>query len=115
MATSTGIARNSRIFFSQPQLQSQPLLFFSKGFSAKVFVKGLSFSSTEKKIVEAFSEFGEVIEAKLVMDKARNRPKGYGFVTFAKKDAAEKACEGMNGKVIAFILTSPFSKFPCQE
>uniref|UniRef100_A0A6N2L7Y2 RRM domain-containing protein n=1 Tax=Salix viminalis TaxID=40686 RepID=A0A6N2L7Y2_SALVM len=100
MATSTGITRSSRFFFSQPQLQSQPLLLFSKGFSAKVFVKGLSFSSTEKKIVEAFSEFGEVIEAKLVMDKARNRPKGYGFVTFAEKEAAEKACEGMNGKLL---------------
>lgn len=34
------------------------------------------------------------------MDKARRRPKGYGFVTFAKKDAAEKACEGMNGKLL---------------
>lgn len=64
------------------------------------FAAGLSFSSTEKKIVEAFSEFGEVIEAKIVMDKARKRPKGYGFVTFAKKDAAEKACEGMNGKLL---------------
>ncbi|KAH8497841.1 hypothetical protein H0E87_016931 [Populus deltoides] len=62
------------------------------------FAAGLSFSSTEKKIAEAFSEFGEVIEAKIVMDKARKRPKGYGFVTFARKDAAEKACEGMNGK-----------------
>lgn len=50
--------------------------------------------------MEAFSEFGEVIEAKIVMDKARKRPKGYGFVTFAKKDAAEKACEGMNGKLL---------------
>ncbi|KAL3581019.1 hypothetical protein D5086_018854 [Populus alba] len=79
------------------------------------FAAGLSFSSTEKKIVEAFSEFGEVIEAKIVMDKARKRPKGYGFVTFAKKDAAEKACEGMNGKVIAFLLISPFSKLPYQE
>ncbi|KAJ6386304.1 hypothetical protein OIU77_029304 [Salix suchowensis] len=64
------------------------------------FAAGLSFSSTEKKIVEAFSEFGKVIEAKLVMDKARNRPKGYGFVTFAEKEAAEKACEGMNGKLL---------------
>ncbi|KAG6761874.1 hypothetical protein POTOM_035113 [Populus tomentosa] len=150
MATLTGITRSSLKIFSQPQLHPQPLLFFSKGFSAKVFVKGilppflssfkilaivfaefklslatkmkrdlellaftshlqslhkpvysfaagLSFSSTEKKIVEAFSEFGEVIE---VMDKARKRPKGYGFVTFAKKDAAEKACEGMNGKLL---------------
>ncbi|KAG5239324.1 glycine-rich RNA-binding protein [Salix suchowensis] len=99
MATSTGITRSSRIFFSQPQLQSQPLLLFPKDFLLN-FAAGLSFSSTEKKIVEAFSEFGKVIEAKLVMDKARNRPKGYGFVTFAEKEAAEKACEGMNGKLL---------------
>ncbi|CAK7329162.1 unnamed protein product [Dovyalis caffra] len=62
----------------------------------------LSFSSTEKTIVAAFSEFGEVIEAKIVMDKARNRPKGYGYVTFSKKDDVVKACEGMNGKGFEF-------------
>jgi hypothetical protein len=40
MATLTGITRSSLKVFSQPQLYPQPLLFFSKGFSAKVFVKG---------------------------------------------------------------------------
>ncbi|CAK7329159.1 unnamed protein product [Dovyalis caffra] len=81
----------------------------------KPSVTGLSFSSTEKTIVAAFSEFGKVIEAKIVMDKARNRPKGYGYVTFSKKDDAVKACEGMNGKVIALLLMAPFSKLSNQE
>ncbi|XP_042954873.1 small RNA-binding protein 11, chloroplastic-like isoform X2 [Carya illinoinensis] len=59
---------------------------------------GISFSTTEERLVEAFSKFGQVIEGKVIMDKVRNRSKGYGYVTFAKEDEAQKALMDMNGK-----------------
>ncbi|CAK7329161.1 unnamed protein product [Dovyalis caffra] len=43
------------------------------------------------------------------MDKPRNRPKGYGYVTFSKKDDVIKACKGMNGKGFEFTSV-PSSK-----
>lgn len=40
-----------------------------------------------------------VISAKLVMDQATNKPKGFGFVKFASEEEAQKAIAEMNGKV----------------
>ncbi|KAF4371074.1 hypothetical protein G4B88_003003 [Cannabis sativa] len=73
---------------------------FSRRFSSKLFVKGISFSTTEETLAKVFSRFGEVIETNIIMDKTRNRSKGYGYVTFAEEDDAEKALIGTNGKVI---------------
>ncbi|RVW86693.1 Small RNA-binding protein 11, chloroplastic [Vitis vinifera] len=52
---------------------------------------GISFSTTEKTLAEAFSQFGEVVEAKIIMDKRKLRPKGFAYVTFTREDEAEKA------------------------
>ncbi|XP_018831241.1 small RNA-binding protein 11, chloroplastic-like [Juglans regia] len=73
---------------------------FFRGFASRLFVKGISFSTTEDTLVEAFSKFGQVIEAKVIMDKVRNRTKGFGYVTFANEDEAQKALMDMNGKVL---------------
>ncbi|RVW33329.1 Small RNA-binding protein 11, chloroplastic [Vitis vinifera] len=61
---------------------------------------GISFSTTEKTLAEAFSQFGEVVEAKIIMDKRKLRPKGFAYVTFTREDEAEKALTEMNGKVV---------------
>ncbi|KAK4281694.1 hypothetical protein QN277_013156 [Acacia crassicarpa] len=72
----------------------------SRGIAYKLFVGGLSFHTTEKGLSEAFSDHGQVVEAKIVMDKVSDRSKGFGFVTFASEDEAENAITGMNGKAL---------------
>jgi cold-inducible RNA-binding protein len=42
------------------------------------------------------------------MDKVRNKSKGYGYVTFAKEDEAQKALMDMNGKARLHYLLSFF-------
>lgn len=37
--------------------------------------------------------------AKVVMDRVSDRSKGFGFVTFASEEEAEKALTELNGKV----------------
>lgn len=64
----------------------------------KLFVGNLPFSFDDAKLGEAFAEFGEVTEAKVITDKFSGRSKGFGFVTFASDDDAAKAAESMNGK-----------------
>lgn len=39
------------------------------------------------------------LSAKIVMDRVSDRSKGFGFVTFASEDEAQKAITEMNGKV----------------
>jgi len=65
---------------------------------SKVYVGNLPFSVTQDELKEAFSKFGEVTEVVLITDKFSGRSKGFGFVSFAKKDDAEKAVAEMNDK-----------------
>ncbi|XP_057777975.1 small RNA-binding protein 11, chloroplastic [Salvia miltiorrhiza] len=74
------------------------LLVFNRGIASKLFVGGLSFYTTEQGLSEAFSQHGQVIEAKIVMDRVSDRSKGFGFVTYASEDEAEKAIAEMDGK-----------------
>ncbi|WVZ85562.1 hypothetical protein U9M48_032476 [Paspalum notatum var. saurae] len=78
---------------------ARPLfLSHSRGITYKLFVGGISQFATEDSLAEAFSRYGQVIEATIVTDKMTNRPKGFGFVKFASQEEANNAREEMNGK-----------------
>lgn len=64
----------------------------------KLYVGNLPFSVTEESLKKAFSEFGDIEEANLIVDKFSNRSKGFGFVTFSDDEAAKKAIAEMNEK-----------------
>ncbi len=66
--------------------------------SNKLFVGNLSFNTTENDLNDAFAAFGTVTETNLMMDRMTNRPRGFGVVTMATPEEAQKAIEGMNGK-----------------
>ena len=50
---------------------------------SKLFVGGLPWATDDNGLREAFSEFGEVTDAKVIMDRATGRSRGFGFITFA--------------------------------
>jgi cold-inducible RNA-binding protein len=66
--------------------------------SNKLFVGNLSFNTTENDLQDAFAAFGTVTETNLMMDRATNRPRGFGFVTMSTAEEAQSAISGMNGK-----------------
>ncbi|KAI3974146.1 hypothetical protein MKX01_033397 [Papaver californicum] len=68
-------------------------LLCSRGIVSKLFIKGLSFHTSEEALSEAFSKYGQVVE---VMDKVSDRSKGFGFVTFASLEEAKNAISEMN-------------------
>ena len=57
----------------------------------KLYVGNLSFKATEDDMRNLFSQFGEVVSAKIVMDRDTGRSKGFGFVEMADDGAAETA------------------------
>lgn len=69
--------------------------------SNKLFVSNLDFDLTEDELRKMFSEIGEVVSLTLVMDREKNRSKGYCFVEMADPEQAAKAIELLNGKVIS--------------
>ncbi len=64
----------------------------------KVYVGNLPFGVSEEDLKELFSSYGEISEVSLITDKFSGRSKGFGFVTFANKENAEKAISEMNEK-----------------
>ncbi|MBM3234602.1 RNA-binding protein [Candidatus Pacearchaeota archaeon] len=66
----------------------------------KLYVGNLGWEVKDVDLKEAFSKFGEVTEAVVIVDKYSGRSKGFGFVTFADDEAAKKAISEMNDKEI---------------
>ncbi|KAG6719458.1 hypothetical protein I3843_03G011300 [Carya illinoinensis] len=58
----------------------------------KVFVGGLAWETQKETMKKYFEQFGEILEAVVITDKATGRSKGYGFVTFREAEAAMRAC-----------------------
>lgn len=61
----------------------------------KIFVGGLSFNTTNDELADLFSQFGQVSEANIVIDKFSNRSRGFGFVTMEDADAVN-AIQNLN-------------------
>ncbi|XP_020096074.1 glycine-rich RNA-binding protein 2, mitochondrial-like [Ananas comosus] len=66
--------------------------------SSKIFVGGLSYGTDDQGLREAFTSFGEVIEARVIMDRETGRSRGFGFVTFTSSEEASTAISGMDSK-----------------
>ncbi len=64
----------------------------------KLFVGNLSWNTRDDGLYEAFSQFGEVTEAKVILDRETGRSRGFGFVTFATDEAGDDAVSGMDGQ-----------------
>jgi RNA recognition motif-containing protein len=64
--------------------------------SKKLFIGGLSWGTDEQALREAFEPFGTLEEVKVITDRDTGRSRGFGFVTFADDEAAEKAVDEMN-------------------
>lgn len=64
--------------------------------SAKLFVGGLSDNTDETRLQNHFARYGEVLDAKIIMDRKTGMPRGFGFVTFATAEEASAALETMN-------------------
>jgi RNA recognition motif-containing protein len=59
----------------------------------KVFVGGLTSTTTALSLKKVFSAVGEVEHASVRRDKLTNKPRGFGFVTFVEVEAAQRAAE----------------------
>lgn len=64
----------------------------------KLYVGGISYSTTNDGLKDAFAQVGEVTSATIIMDKMTGRSKGFGFVEMANDADADKAIEKWNGQ-----------------
>ena len=74
--------------------------------SNKLFVGGLSWNTTDSDLMDAFTTFGEVTDAKVITDRETGRSRGFGFVTYASSDSATKAMAEMDGATLDGRITA---------
>lgn len=63
-----------------------------------IFVGDLSNEVNDEVLLQAFSAFGSVSEARVMWDMKTGRSRGYGFVAFRERADAEKAISKMDGE-----------------
>jgi len=85
--------RPCRIMWSQrdPSLR--------KSGKGNVFIKNLDKDIDHKALFDTFSQFGTILSCKIELDE-KNESKGYGYIQFQSHDAAEKAIDKVNGKML---------------
>ena len=65
--------------------------------AVKLFVGGLSFSTSNDRLREVFAAVGSVESAAVVTDRDTGRSRGFGFVEMATPEDAEQAISKLNG------------------
>lgn len=64
----------------------------------RIYVGNLAFHTTEDTLMRTFAQFGDVTEAKLMIDRETGRSRGFAFVAMATDQDAQAAIEQLNGK-----------------
>ena len=64
----------------------------------KLYVGNLPYGVRDADLEQAFSQFGSVTSAKVMMERDTGRSKGFGFVEMGSDAAAQEAINGMNGQ-----------------
>jgi cold-inducible RNA-binding protein len=64
----------------------------------KLYVGNLPYTFRDSDLEQAFSQYGAVTSAKVMMERDTGRSKGFGFVEMSSPAEAQAAIEGLNGQ-----------------
>ncbi len=79
-------------FGVEPSLEGPP--------DANLFVLNLPVDLRDDGLFRMFEQFGVVLSAKVFVDAATNRSKGFGFVSFTDPFSAQMAIKAMDNAVV---------------
>jgi RNA recognition motif-containing protein len=66
--------------------------------AVKLYVGGLSYSTTSESLREHFAPCGTVESATVITDRYSGQSRGFGFVEMATEEDAQKAVSMLNGQ-----------------
>src|SRR6266852_2791619 len=66
--------------------------------ASKLYVGGLSYSTTSETLREYFAQCGTVESAAVITDKFSGQSRGFGFVEMTTAEEAQRAISELNGK-----------------
>ncbi|KAF2897811.1 hypothetical protein ILUMI_08367 [Ignelater luminosus] len=68
--------------------------------SGRIFIRNLSYTTTEDDIQELFSKYGPLTEVSLPVDFTTRKLKGFGVITFLMPEHAVKAYSELDGSIV---------------
>ncbi|KRT79377.1 RNA binding protein, partial [Oryctes borbonicus] len=68
--------------------------------SGRIFIRNLSYTTTEDDVQNLFSKFGPLAEVNLPIDSVTRKLKGFGLVTFVMPEHAVKAYIELDGSIL---------------
>ena len=63
-----------------------------------IYVGNVPFQTSEDQLRELFEQYGQVEQAKIIVDRATGRSKGFGFVEMSEREEGLKAIEELDSK-----------------
>jgi len=80
-----------------------------KSGAGNIFIKNLDKTIDNKALYDTFSTFGNILSCKVVTD-AKGNSKGYGFVHYETKEAADQAVAKVHGMLLngKIVFVGPF-------
>src|SRR6202521_3988291 len=64
----------------------------------RLYVGNLAWGVSDQDLQEVFAEAGKVESSQVIIDRATNRSRGFGFVEMATDEAADAAIKNLNGR-----------------
>ncbi len=65
-----------------------------------IYVSNLGFGVQSEDLKKLFATYGVVSSANIIMDRATNRSRGFGFVEMPDKQSAENAIKEIDGSMM---------------
>ncbi|XP_052165601.1 uncharacterized protein LOC127782450 [Oryza glaberrima] len=85
---------------------------------AKIFIGGLPKDTTMGTFKEYFEKYGEIVDAVIMKDRFTQKPRGFGFITFADPAVVDRVIEDnhvINGKEVEIKRTIPKGAAPLKD
>ena len=80
-----------------------------------LYVSNLSYTLTDDELRAAFEAFGDVSNARVILDRETGRSRGFGFVEMPDNNQATAAINGLNGQEIGGRLAKVVEARPKDE
>ena len=69
----------------------------------RIYVGNIPWSVDDSRLEQVFSEYGKVLDSRVVYDRESGRSRGFAFVTMASQQEMDDAIAGLDGQVCLFI------------
>jgi hypothetical protein len=85
------VAAGNRRRYPEVRGRGNPWIEKRSEMSTKLFIGGLPWAMDNERLKQVFAEFGDVADARVILDRDTGRSRGFGFVTYANEAGAENA------------------------